>query len=289
MAARLGVPEDVVRSARSRISEDDTRLETLLRQVEEDSRLLASEKERLEQERKAADLDRLTAGALLTAAKEEAAAVRAKGKAEAREVLSSLRQKLRDLSRSALLEQSEIKRTTAEVEALAKRLEPVVSREPQNGPDLIYDLHPGDRVKISSVNRTGTVLSAHHGVLEVEVGGKTVKFASRDRMLIEPVQQNPRTHGAPGWGAVLHEDEGSVDRINILGLRVDEGLAEVDRFIDRASATNLSIVTIIHGLGTGALKAAVNEFLKQHPLIAATRPGEPAEGGAGVTVAELKR
>jgi DNA mismatch repair protein MutS2 len=48
-------------------------------------------------------------------------------------------------------------------------------------------------------------------------------------------------------------------------------------------------VTVIHGLGTGALKAAVTGFLKGHPLIAALRPGEPAEGGAGVTVAELKK
>ena len=48
-------------------------------------------------------------------------------------------------------------------------------------------------------------------------------------------------------------------------------------------------VIIIHGLGTGALKAAVTEFLKEHPLVASFRTGEPAEGGAGVTVAELKR
>ena len=53
--------------------------------------------------------------------------------------------------------------------------------------------------------------------------------------------------------------------------------------------SGLSVVTIIHGLGTGALKTAVTEYLKNHPLIAAIRPGEPAEGGAGVTVAELKK
>jgi len=289
MAARLGVPDDVVRSARGRISEDDTRLETLLRQVEDDSRLLASEKERLEQDRRAMDQDRLAAGTLLREAKEEAAGIRAKGKETAREVLSSLRQKLRELSRTALLEQAEIKRTASEVEALARMLEPAELGGPQTVPGFMHDLHPGDRIKINSVNRIGTVLSAHHGVLEVEVGGKKIKFASADRMQIEPVQHQQRTHTVPGWGAVMHEEEGAADRINILGLRVDEGLAEVDRFIDRASAGNLSIVTVIHGLGTGALKAAVNEFLKHHPLIAATRQGEPAEGGAGVTVAELKK
>ena len=70
---------------------------------------------------------------------------------------------------------------------------------------------------------------------------------------------------------------------------MDEALAEADRFIDHASMRGLSTVTIIHGLGTGALKAAVTEWLRNHPLVASMRPGEPAEGGAGVTVAELKK
>jgi DNA mismatch repair protein MutS2 len=70
---------------------------------------------------------------------------------------------------------------------------------------------------------------------------------------------------------------------------VDEGLAELERFVDHAGVYGLSFVTVIHGLGTGALKASVTEYLKNHPLIAAIRSGEPAEGGAGVTVAELKK
>jgi DNA mismatch repair protein MutS2 len=70
---------------------------------------------------------------------------------------------------------------------------------------------------------------------------------------------------------------------------VNEALAEVERFIDRVGMSNLTVVTIIHGLGTGALKTAVTKFLKNHPLISSIRPGEPAEGGAGVTVAELKK
>lgn len=92
-----------------------------------------------------------------------------------------------------------------------------------------------------------------------------------------------------GWSAEVQEQEGSPDRLNIIGLRVADGLSELDRFIDHAAVHHLSVVTIIHGLGTGALKAAVADFLRNHPLVAAIRPGEPAEGGAGVTVAELKK
>ena len=77
--------------------------------------------------------------------------------------------------------------------------------------------------------------------------------------------------------------------MNIIGQHVPEALAEVDRYIDRAPLSGISSVSIIHGMGTGALKNAVREFLKTHPLVAAVRSGTPAEGGAGVTVAELKK
>jgi len=70
---------------------------------------------------------------------------------------------------------------------------------------------------------------------------------------------------------------------------VEDGLAAIERFIDKASMADRTSVTIIHGIGTGALKMAVTDHLKKHPLVASIRPGSPAEGGAGVTVAELKK
>jgi DNA mismatch repair protein MutS2 len=126
-------------------------------------------------------------------------------------------------------------------------------------------------------------------MLEIEVDGKKIKLPPSEVVLLDPVPPGQKVGRAPGWGTELHEEEGPLDRLNLLGLRVNEALAEVDRFIDRVGMSGLTVVTIIHGLGTGALKTAVTEFLKNHPLIAAIRPGEPAEGGAGVTVAELKK
>ncbi len=205
-------------------------------------------------------------------------------------MLAGLRQKLRELSRTARLEQTEVKQASTEVESLSRRLEPLASEESARNPVFAGDLHAGDLVRISRLNKTGTVLTAGRGTVEIEVAGKTIRLsASEIAPLGSEGRSRPATAPAPGWNAELGGEEGAVDRLNIIGLRVEEGLAEVDRFIDRAGAHNLSIITVIHGLGTGALKAAVAEFLKSHPLIAAIRPGEPAEGGAGVTVAELKK
>jgi DNA mismatch repair protein MutS2 len=289
MAARLGIPDEVVRKARARLDEDDARLDQLLQQVEENSRLLASERQDLDRELTAARTVRGEADEALRAARDEARVVRSKAKTEAREVLATLKLKLREISRASSLEQAEIKKISVEVEALAGKLEPDASGEKPAAAVFAQDIHAGDTVRIARLNKTGLVLATHRGMLELEVGGKKIKLQAAE-VVPTGAASRPRTAATvSGWGAELHEEDGASDRLNLIGLRVVEGLAEVDRFIDRAGLSGFSAVTIIHGLGTGALKTAVTDFLKNHPLIASIRPGEPAEGGAGVTVAELKK
>lgn len=289
MAARIGVPDPVIRKARQLIGEEDTKLEDLLRKVEDDSRALAAERETLAQRLAAADRQRSEAEASLRTAREEARGIQSKARTEAKEVLSSLRQKLRELSRITAPEPAAIKAAASEVEALGRKLEPgPMDAVPAPG-RMLPDLHAGDRIRISRLNRTATVIASQGGQVEIEIGGKKVRMASQDLFPIEPLHHRQETPAVPGWGAELHEDASTTDRLNIVGFRVDEGLAEVERFLDRATMGGLTIVAVIHGLGTGALKHAVSEFLKNHPLVSATRTGEPAEGGAGITVVELKK
>jgi DNA mismatch repair protein MutS2 len=288
MAMRLGVPDDVIVSARARINNDDIRLETLLRQVEADSRQLASGREVLQKECMAAKQERSEAASLLRRARVEAGELKTKAKEESRAVLSALRQKLRELSHTAALEQVGIRASATEVEALARTLHTSES-VPQIPTAQRPELRRGDRIKLARVNKTGTVLGSHRGILEIEIDGKKVKLAPSEVLLLDPSPKTQNAGWTSGWSVDLHEEEVPSDRLNLLGLRVNEALAEVERFIDRAAMSGLTVVAIIHGLGTGALKTAVSEFLKHHPLVAVIRPGAPAEGGAGVTVAELKK
>jgi DNA mismatch repair protein MutS2 len=288
MATRLGVPHEVVRKARERLGADDSRLDDLLKQVEDESHRLVTTRTSLEKELSAVAQERNEASSLLTMAREEARAIKAKAKQETREVVTALRQKLREFSRAALPDRAEVKKTAVEIEGLAGRLTPEAP-ERQVGSGFVHAYAEGDRVRVQRVNKIGIVLGSQRGMIEIEIGGKKIKLSANEVAPVEPVPQSHQVHTAPGWGAELHEVQGAPDRLNILGFRVDEGLAEVDRFIDRARIDGLSPVIVIHGLGTGALKKAVTEFMKNHPLIAAIRPGEAAEGGGGVTVAELKK
>jgi len=74
----------------------------------------------------------------------------------------------------------------------------------------------------------------------------------------------------------------------LIGRTVDEGLDELDRFLDEAALAGLGEVRIVHGHGTGRLRKAVRQFLTRHVHVRGHRPGKPREGGDGATVATLR-
>ena len=76
--------------------------------------------------------------------------------------------------------------------------------------------------------------------------------------------------------------------INLLGKTVDEAIAELDKYLDDASLAHLSSVRIVHGKGTGALRAGIRKYLKRQKHVKSFRLGAFGEGDAGVTIAELK-
>jgi len=88
-----------------------------------------------------------------------------------------------------------------------------------------------------------------------------------------------------GWGGEL---PGGGYEIDLRGLRVDEVDLELGRSLDGAILNDLNEVRIIHGKGTGAVKARVREILKLDPRVASFRDGHPGEGGSGVTVAAFR-
>jgi DNA mismatch repair protein MutS2 len=75
--------------------------------------------------------------------------------------------------------------------------------------------------------------------------------------------------------------------LDLRGMRVDEGLDRLERYLNQAARARLPFVRIIHGRGTGAMRSAVRDALAAHPIVGSSRPGEGNEGGDGVTVVKL--
>jgi DNA mismatch repair protein MutS2 len=82
-------------------------------------------------------------------------------------------------------------------------------------------------------------------------------------------------------------DFGANSRIDLRGERAEEAIRQVDDLISNALISNVDTLTIIHGKGTGALRAAIHEWLSAHPSVQSFRLGELVEGGSGVTIVQL--
>ncbi|MEW6229618.1 MAG: Smr/MutS family protein, partial [Bacillota bacterium] len=137
--------------------------------------------------------------------------------------------------------------------------------------------------------------------VEVQVGPMKMVVPLRDLASLETGGQASGEPGLvqPGDGGegrgnvyiapVAREKAATISsEIDLRGLTVEEALTEVDKYLDDACLAGLSRARIIHGKGTGALRQAVREFVRNHPLVQGALPGDPTEGGDGVTVVAIR-
>jgi DNA mismatch repair protein MutS2 len=143
----------------------------------------------------------------------------------------------------------------------------------------------GDRVIVSGIGLQGVVTAIHDGSADLDVHGKRMRTNIRDLRVVG---------GAPAQASrvSVHVDllprETTTADLNVIGCRVDEALTRVERFLDESLLGDQRVVHLIHGHGTGQLKRALAGYLQQHPLVARFAAAPPEQGGAGVTVVELK-
>jgi DNA mismatch repair protein MutS2 len=161
------------------------------------------------------------------------------------------------------------------------------------GADVV-DPAPGMRVLVRSLGREGEVVAVRGDKVEVRLGevGFTVrttdlgavggaKVHAGPHRSVARVERRGERSGSDGSGA------GPNWELLLIGKTVDEALPVLDKFLDDAALSGYGEVRVVHGHGTGRLRKAVRRFLSGHPLVREHRPGRPAEGGDGATVARL--
>ncbi len=154
-------------------------------------------------------------------------------------------------------------------------------------------LKKGDSVIITDTNGKGIVVSLpdNSGFCYIQAGiMKTKVHISKLRLNEENITLNNKkiTSKVSTKDVQSVADRSASMELDIRGYSVDEGIYEVDRFIDNAIMSHIGVITIIHGKGTGVLKSAVREHLRHHKQVRSSRRGVYGEGEDGVTVAELK-
>jgi DNA mismatch repair protein MutS2 len=154
----------------------------------------------------------------------------------------------------------------------------------------------GDRVRLRSFGSIGIVDKLGNDEAEVRV--KALRFREKlaNLELVEAVAPQPQAGRLEKMREAARATEvrlstpGDVRaELNVIGRNVDEAVDETDKFLDEAFLNGQQFVRIVHGHGTGALRRAIGDFLKNHPHVARFSQAPQGEGGAGATVAELKQ
>ena len=299
ISKRLGLDEEIIRDAKSRVSEDNTVFEATVEKLEQTRLLLEKDREEARMKlRKAEENEKRSAQ--LRAELEvrlEKADIRSKREAEriiseARETAEQVYREL-DEMRKHINEAEDHDRVNEARNDLRRRLnlaeEKVGSAKPREEDRRVSSrsVRKGDMVEIRSIGAKAEVLdvSADH-ILTLKAGIMTVTAKESEVYLLENEKKKspPRTSG----GGTSLRTAAVPREIDLRGMGCLEGVAAAERYIDSAVMAKLSPVTIIHGKGTGALRTAIQQMLRKYKNVKSFRLGVFGEGESGVTVVELK-
>jgi DNA mismatch repair protein MutS2 len=297
IAERLGLPDAIVADARSRLSESQQSFEATLAAIRatEGQTSDALERARVAEARVAEAL-RSASEERLRARRERDQAVAAAREAAER-VVDDLRTEVASTRRA--LERDTV--TAASLDAAVARAEAIAGRLPAGErADAPVAAEPrrwkvGDRARSRSGGWEGRIAALEKGGRRgtIEAGGMRVMVEVDD--LVPALGSASAAGGGrrAGTGRDATSNAAALrlarartvaSSLDLRGARVEEALEALDRYLDDASVAGLQSVTVIHGLGTGALRDAVRAAAAAHPLVREARPGQRGEGGDGATV-----
>ena len=266
ISERLGLPSDVIENARTHLSGENARFEDVVAQLE-------GTRQELEKERALAASQRVEAQ---------------RTSAEADELRRTAeRERERELERARVAKVA----FKANLRKLQDLADPVTRKNVENYvPDR--PIKRGDTVRLLELGKEGTVLSAPdgQGYLNVQAGIIKTRVHQSEVRLVDMSNKRVTVNnaGVSSRGVSSKATRDVKTELDLRGMTSDEALVELERFIDSCVLSGVPTVTIIHGKGTGALRAAVQQRLRKHRNVKTFRLGTYGEGEAGVTIAELK-
>lgn len=304
IASKLGLRQDVIDFAKNNVSDEKLAFERVIQNADEirkdyERKLRELEVERAEILAEKARTEKLNASLqterdkLLRSSREEARKIVAKAKGETADLVAQIKNILnRDIvSDKDLFAARDIAKQVGKVD--------VSEREDENE-EIIFT---GDKVEFDKLRVGDAAYSQKMGVqvkiaeirsrsrIKVKCGNITTEVSCDDLYYSKSEKNRRAVRNRQAVGAAPKTQINTRsfnNELNVIGQTVDEAVANVDRFIDEAVLAGLSQLWIIHGMGTGKLRAGLHEHFKKHPNVADFRLGVYGEGESGVTVITLK-
>ena len=287
IAARLGMPEDIMKRARASLSDRERDVSRFLAELHEKRNAAAELQARLEQERReleerARRMEEEAARrekAKLEELEERYAALAARFDVQAKEALEQVAARSAQKAQVTVAKTRREMREQFESQVLPKAVQTV--RAPQ--------ITEGARVRVKNLRDPATVLRLlGEGRIEVQAGFLKMQISPDDVEEVlaqsgEPARLPKGVSFSRGPQlAPIHQE------LNVIGERADEARDRVEKFLDDAVMATASRVRIVHGHGMGILKRTISELLAANPHVERYYPAPQSEGGSGATIAELK-
>jgi len=294
ISERLGLRSDIIARSREFLQKKDVTFEDVIAGAEEARKAAQQARDHALQEQYEAERIRNALEKEKKKLEEEKSRLRQQAREDARKVVQQTRDEMESMIKTlrsvSQIDQKALERAIQSardsIRKSEEKLFETVEKHADDA-DVPKTVEVGQTVKVISIGREATVLKGPDGKgdVQIQTGIVKMKVPLAD---LRPVTEKKQKQKAGVSKVVLHDAARSFLELDLRGKMVDEACMEVDRFIDDASLSGISEISIIHGKGTGALRTGIQAFLRTHPRVKKYRIGAYGEGDAGVTVVTLK-
>ena len=292
IARRLGMREDVVKNAQGLMSDENVDINQMISELTKQTKAASDARSHLTTSldrakklelklQQALDWYNQRVQKQLEFAQERANEVVAKSRKKADKIIEQLEQQKGEVKQNEIIAaKGQFNQLERQKENLAHNR--VLQREKRR-----HHVNVGDKVKVLSYGQTGTItkkLSEHE--YEVQMGIIKVKVSDRD---IEKIGSQKESQSTKQVRAISASRRSNVrSELDLRGQRYDEAMTNLDRYIDSVLLAGLDVVTIIHGIGTGAIRKGVWQYLKSSKHVKSYNYAPANEGGNGATIVHLQ-
>lgn len=303
ISEHLGIPADVVGRARELVSTESTQFEEVVESLQITHKSL--EQEKAEAQRLRIEAQQATDTAekqkatiekerdkLLSQARAEAANIVSQARAQSYALLDEMQRLKKEMTalNASELESKAKSEMRARMKALEDSADPIVQRQ-QEDYVLPRPLKVGDAVLIADIDKKGVVTKPvdSQGLVEVQAGILKTRVKIENLRLLDKSSVSFNSKPTqPRRTTQTKVAQTAQTEVDVRGTTVEEAIIEVDKVIDMAVMRGLNEVRVIHGKGTGALRAGLHQHFKRHSCVKSFRLGVYGEGESGVTILEIK-
>ena len=301
IATRLGLPQPIIASAKGEINPDELRADKLLDDIRKERNRTSRERQKLRKQRDKLEQQNQELEKKLEKIEDERRDVLAKARAEGELEVAVLKSNIDSLKaqlKKAKQPLEALKAIEEKVEEVEEKIEsPVerrqtIDRRPSSSSVVGRPLSLGERVTVSTLNTDGVVTALGESDAEVQIGSLRVRARLVDLVRKGRAEESPeekKVQKEEGRQRIMANTESPGLELNLRGKLVEDGLLELERYLERAYSSGLLFVRVVHGKGTGKMRDAVRRALKESSYVSSYEEPKENEGGAGVTVAKMAK